>query len=89
MNGKIYYKLFLLLLFSCSKAEKEVQEDLFFSNTTESTTENSSNIENTTDDSNNGGTIAENSTSTSPNGQIEGNVVVTNGGPLEKYLTLN
>ena len=40
MNRKIYYQLFLLFLFSCSKAEKEVQEELFFSNTTESTIEN-------------------------------------------------
>ena len=89
MNRKIYYQLFLLLLFSCSKAEKEIQEDLFFSNTTESTTENSSNIQNTTEDSNNGGTIAEDSTSTTPNEEIEGNGVVTKDGPLEKYLTLN
>ena len=89
MNRKIYYQLFLLLFLSCSKAEKEVQEDLFLSNTTESTTENGSNIQNTTEDSNNGGTIAEDSTSTTPNEEIEGNGVVTKDGPLEKYLTLN
>ena len=88
MNRKIYYQLFLLFLFSCSKAEKEVQEELFFSNTTESTIENSSNIQNIIDDSNDGGTIAEDSTSTT-NEQIEVNGVVTEDGPLEKYLTLN
>ena len=89
MNRKTYYQLFLLLLFSCSKAEKEVQEDLFLSNTTESTTENSSNIQNTTKDSDNGGTIAEDSTSTTSNEQIEGNGIVTKDEPLEKYLTIN
>ena len=89
MNRKIYFQLFLLLLFSCSRAEKEFQEDLFFSNTTESTTENSSNIQNTTEDSSNGGTIAEDSTSTTPDEEIEVNGVVTKDGPLEKYLTLN
>ena len=28
MNRKIYYQLFLLFLFNCSKAEKEVQDAL-------------------------------------------------------------
>ena len=89
MNRKRYFQLFLLLLLSCSRAEKEVEEDLFSSNITETTTENNSNIQNTTEDSNNGGTIAEGSTSTYPNEEIVGNGVVTKGGPLQKYLTLN
>ncbi|MEC8547088.1 MAG: hypothetical protein VXY19_02045, partial [Bacteroidota bacterium] len=85
MNREIKLLLFFIFFLSCSKDDKGVQDDFQSSNTTELLNENGSNEGSTNEEA----MTEQNTNGVNSGGESEQNIVTTNDGPYEKYLTIN
>ena len=85
MSRNIQLLLFFIFFLSCSKDDKGVQDDFQSSNITELSNENGSNEGSTNEEA----MTVQNTNGVNSSGESEQNIVTTNDGPYEKYLTIN